>query len=114
MKQLFASISAKIAKPSQGFFESHIDQTITVENLVNFLIKQGLLHNVCRPWRDENSYLLGNDTNQTMSAHENHETSQHQNTSQSQAPAHQTSHNQSNTAPSAAADAHELTPEELE
>lgn len=99
IKALFASISSKIAKPSQGFFESHIDQTITVENLINFLIKQGLLHNVCRPLRTEADL----DPNQTISAHEAHETSNPVNIS----------HNQSNVAPASAAD-HDLTPEELE
>ena len=30
----------------------HIDQTITVENLANFLKKKGLIFNVCRPLRE--------------------------------------------------------------
>jgi len=55
--ELFRNISSKIAKPTQGFFEMHIDQTITIENLVNFLKKKSLLFTECRPWREADNSL---------------------------------------------------------
>lgn len=49
---LFRSISTKKSKPVLGFFELHVDQTITVENLVKFLKKKGILFNVCPKMKD--------------------------------------------------------------
>jgi len=37
LEKLFTNIATQKAKPTAGFFEIHIDQTITVDNLVNFL-----------------------------------------------------------------------------
>lgn len=54
---LFKNISSKIAKPTQGFFETHIDQTITIENLINFLNKQDLIFNVRKPWVESDQTL---------------------------------------------------------